>query len=62
MPIVTDDEVGFTSAIDDHLRNVQRLLCCINSAKVWLRKHGATASEIHVYISHLRELFHQQSA
>ena len=26
VPIVTDDEVGFTSAIDDHLRNVRRLL------------------------------------
>ena len=63
VPIVTDDEVGFTSAIDDHLRNVRRLLCwnhAINSAKVWLRKHGATASEIPVYISHLQELFHQQ--
>lgn len=64
VPLVTDDEMGFTSAIDDHLLNVQRLLCwnhAINSAKVWLRKHGATASEIPVYISYIRELLHQKS-
>ena len=24
--------------------------------KIWLKKHGATSSEIPVYVSHLREL------
>ena len=31
------------------------------SAKMCLRKHGATASEVPVYISHLWELFHQET-
>ncbi len=56
VPIATDDETGFTAAIDDHLTNVRRLLCwnhSINAAKVWLRKHSATASEVPVYLSHL---------
>ena len=29
-------------------------------AKTWLRKHGAVAGEVPVYISHLRELLHQE--
>ena len=65
VPLVTDDEKGFTEAVDHHLPNVRRLLCwkhSINAAKAWLRKHGATASEVPVYISHLRELFHQQTS
>ena len=64
VPMATDDETGFTAAIDDHLTNVRRLLCWnhrINAAKVWLRKHGATASEVPVYLSHLRELLHQKT-
>ena len=28
---------------------------------MWLRKHGATSAEIPVYVSHIRELFHQPS-
>ena len=64
VPMATDDEMGFTAAIDDHLTNVRQLLCwnhSINAAKVWLRKHGATASEVPVYLSHLRELLHQKT-
>ena len=62
--MATDDETGFTAAIDDHLTNVRRLLCwnnSINAAKVWLRKHGATASKLPVYLSHLQELLHQKT-
>ena len=33
----------------------------INSAKLWLRRHGAVAAEVPVYVSHLRELFHSES-
>ncbi len=63
VPLVTDDETGITSAVDYHLCNVQRLLCwnhTINAAKTWLRKHGAVAGEVPVYISNLRELLHQE--
>ena len=64
IPLVTDDEKGFTEAINDNLTNVRRFLCwnhVINSAKAWLRKHGALAKEIPVYVSHLRELFHKET-
>ena len=62
IPVVTDDEGGICKAIDLYLPNLTRLRCwnhTINAAKVWLRKHGGSASEIPVYVSHLRELFHQ---
>ena len=29
--------------------------------KLWLQRHGANSSEIPVYVSYLRELFHQPS-
>ena len=29
--------------------------------KAWLHSHGATSTEIPVYISHLRQLFHQET-
>ena len=29
--------------------------------KAWLKQHDACASEIPVYVSHLRDLFHQSS-
>ena len=31
----------------------------INAVKFWLRKHGATASEVPVYVSDIQDLFHQ---
>ncbi len=64
VPMVTDDEKGFLYAIDRYLPNIRRFLCwnhTINAAKLWLRKHGAVASEVPVYLSNLRELFHQQT-
>ena len=62
IPIVSDDERGICNAIDKHLTGVVRVSCwnhIINAAKVWLRKHGAKSVEIPVYVSNLRELFHQ---
>ena len=62
IPIVTDDEQGVCNAIDKTLTGVIQVKCwnhIINSAKIWLRRHGAKSAEILVYISNLRELFHQ---
>ena len=64
IPIVTDDEQGVCNAIDKTLVGVTHVKCwnhILNSAKLWLRRHGAKSAEIPVYISNLRELFHQQS-
>lgn len=64
IPIVTDDEAGICNAIDLYLPKLARIRCwnhTINAAKVWLRGHGATSSEIPVYVSNLRELFHKPS-
>ena len=33
----------------------------INNIKMWLRRHGASVSEIPVYISNIRDLFYQQT-
>ena len=64
VPLVTDDEKGFTESINHNLPNVRRFLCwnhAINAVKVWLRKHGAASDEMPVYVSHLRDLFHQET-
>ena len=64
IPIVTDDEQGVCNAIDKTLVGVTHVKCwnhILNSAKLWLRLHGAKSAEIPVYISNLRELFHHQS-
>ena len=61
--MVTDDEKAF-DIIESHLPKVCRLLCwnhIINGAKLWLRQHGATSSEVPVYVSDIRDL-HQESA
>ena len=64
VPIVTDNEVGICQAIDKCLPGVYRLQCwnhLINSVKMWLHSHGAKPVEIPIYISHLRQLFHQET-
>ena len=64
IPMVTDDEKAF-DIIESHLPKVRRLLCwnhIINGAKLWLRQHGATSSEVPVYVSDIRDLLHQESA
>ena len=64
IPIVTDSEVGICQAIDKCLPGVYRLQCwnhLINSVKMWLRSHGAKPVKIPIYISHLCQLFHQET-
>ena len=64
IPIVTDDEQGVCNTIDNILTGVIHFKCwnhIINSVKLWLRRHGAKSAEIPVYVSNLRELFHQQT-
>jgi len=62
LALVTDDEKAICNAIDKILPSVYRLRCwdhTNNSVKAWLRGHGATSSEIPVYVASMRELFHQ---
>ena len=65
VPMVTDEEKGF-EAIEQHLPKIRRFFCwnhIINSAKRWLKSHESwcISSEVHVYISNLRDLFHQET-
>ena len=63
VPKVTNEEKGF-EAIEQHLPKIRRFFCwnhIINSAKRWLNSHGESASEVPVYISNLRDLFHQET-
>ena len=49
-------------AIEKYLPKVKRIRCwnhTINAVKTWLRKHGATSTEIPVY--NVRELLNQAS-
>ena len=64
IPLVTDDKKGF-AAIENNVPKICRLLCwnhLISAVKFWLRKHGATYTEVPVYVSDIRELLHQASA
>ena len=64
MPIVVDEEAGISQAIGNELICADRVVCwnhIINSAKIWLKKHGATTAEIPAYTSHIRELLNQSS-
>lgn len=64
VPIVVDDEIALCNAIDESLPGVVRVRCwnhTIGAIKLWLRKHGAVSDEIPVYVSHMRDLFHQPS-
>ena len=63
IPMVTDDEKAF-EVIESNLPRVRRLLYwnhIISCAKLWLRQHGATSTEVPVYISDIRDLLHQRS-
>ena len=63
VPLVTDDEKGF-GAIEEHLPQVHRFFCwnhLINAAKMWLKRHGAPASDVPVYIHNIRDLLHQET-
>ena len=63
IPMVTDEEKGF-EAIEQHLHKVHRFFCwnhTIDSAKTWLKSHGASSPEVPVYVSNLRDLLHQET-
>ena len=64
IPNVVHSETGFNNAICANLAGLVLLKCwnhIINAAKSWSQNYGATSAEIPVYISHLRDLFHQPS-
>ena len=64
LPLVADDEKAICNAVDKILPSVYCLRCwnhTINSTKAWLHGHGATSSEIPLYVAGMRELFHQSS-
>lgn len=61
IPIVTDEERAICSSIDKWLPGVVRLRCwnhTFSAIRFWLRKHGATSTEIPVYLEDVRSLFH----
>ncbi len=61
-PIVTDEERGIVNAIANNLPKSPNLRCwnhLFRDATRWLRSHGATTDDISVYISDLRDVFHQ---
>ena len=61
IPIVTDEERAICSSIDKWLTGVIRLRCwnhTFSAIRFWLRKHGATSTEIPVYLEDVRSLFH----
>ena len=48
----------------NYVPGVGRVRCwnhTINAVKLWLRRYEANSAEIPVYVSNLRELFHQPS-
>ena len=64
IPIVTVDETEICMAIDKYLPGVHHLQCWkhfSNSIKLCLQRHGATSGEILVYVSHLWQLFHEET-
>ena len=61
IPIVTDEERAICSSIDKWLPGVIRLRCwnhAFSAIRFWLKKHGATSTEIPVYLEDVRSLFH----
>jgi len=69
IPIVVDSETALGNAIESNLPGVKVVKCwnhVINAAKRWLREHLKGTSpespkslEIAVYVTHLKDLFHQ---
>ena len=61
-PIVLDEEKGIINAVTTSLPSVTRLRCwnhLLRDVTRWLRSHGAKSDDVSVYLSDLRELFHQ---
>ena len=50
------------NAFDKTLTGIIRVSCwnhIINSAKLWLKRHGARSDEIPIYVSNFRDLLHE---
>ena len=61
-PIVTDEERGFVNAISVILPKASQLRCwnhLIRDITRWLHTHGAPSADTSVYITDVRNLFHQ---
>jgi hypothetical protein len=60
-PIVTDEEKAIVNAISDVFPNIPQLRCwnhIFRNITRWLRNHGANSTDISVYMSDVRALFH----
>ena len=61
-PVVTDEEKVIVNAINNNLPCAPHLQCwnhLLRDVQRWLRGHGATGDDVSVYLSDLRDLFHQ---
>ena len=64
-PIVVDKEKAIINAIRTELPDVPLLLCwnhLFRDVRLWCHKHGASSSDITVYIADMKSLFHAKSA
>ena len=62
--IVTDEEKGIVNAISKYLPNLCRLRCwnhILRSARFWCHSHNIKSSEIHLFVSDMKDLFHKPS-
>ena len=60
---MTDEEKGF-EAIENGLPKIHRFFCwnhLMSAMKLWLKRHGASASELHVYVNNIWDLLHQKT-
>ena len=63
-PIITDEERGIVNAITSNLPTATRLRCwnhVFQDVTRWLRSHGAKSEEVSIYLTDVRDLFHQSS-
>ena len=61
-PLVVDEGKGIVNAVTTNLPSATCLRCwnhLLRDVKRWLRSHGATSDDVSIYLSDLRELFHQ---
>ena len=63
-PVITDEERGIVNAITSTLPAAIRLRCwnhIFQDVTRWLCSHGAKSEEISIYLTDVRDLFHQAS-
>ena len=62
--IVTDEERAIYTEVQTNLSGMVRLRCwnrTLSAARYWLKRHGATAAEVPVYLENMRDLFHSSN-